>query len=309
MGMWEVIKKASDIFSHFKRAKKGIEEFKADALILIDYPGFNLRMAKWACKRNIPVFYYISPQLWAWKEGRIRYFKKYIDKLFVILPFEVDWYKERGIDVLYFGHPLSTRINQYRSDNPKERENIIALIPGSRKQEISRLLPIMLEAVMGIEGYDIVISKAPTIEESVLAEIISESGFSQEYTFSNNTYDLFSKARAGLVTSGTATLEAALFEMPQVVMYKANPWTYAIGKRIVSIKYFSLPNLILDKPAIPELLQEGCTAGTTKAALDLIIEEKENSKIANTYSELRQMLEKGNAGKLTAEYIYKSLLS
>ena len=316
MGFAEVIKNLPTIFKNLSFCKQDILAYKPDALILIDYPGFNLRMAKWAFEKKIKVFYYISPQIWAWKESRVKLIKKYVDKMLVILPFEQAFYKKWNYEVSYIGHPLVRVVKDYLR-NVKSIEdalnkwpsNIIALLPGSRKQELEIKLPIMLEVVQYFPNHNFVIAKAPGISDDFYDPFIES--FKNVKTISNKTYNLLSNASAALVTSGTATLETALFGVPQVVCYKGSNLSYQIAKRLIKIKYISLVNLIMDKPVVKELIQDELTVINLKRSLDKILFEKEYiDQIKSDYGTLEKLLDKGgNASRNGAEIIYKFLLT
>lgn len=261
MGFVEVLKNLRKIKGFFKSAKKSILEFKPDRLILIDYPGFNLRMAEWAKKEGLHVSYYISPQLWAWKKGRIKKVKQFVDQMLVILPFEKQFYLDHNIDVSYVGHPLLPVIHRHKTDPDFRHHNrlsdkpILALLPGSRSQEISKLLPIYLEAVRPLsDQFQIVVAAAPN--QSIASYQAYLTAEDQAVNFvSGKTYDLLSHASLAIVTSGTATLETALFRVPQVVCYQTSNLNYQIGKRLVDLKHICLVNLILDASLVPELIQ------------------------------------------------------
>ena len=236
MGFVEVIKNLPAILKNIKFCKTDISSFNPDVIIFIDYPGFNLRMAKWAKENNYKTVFYISPQVWAWKENRVKGIKKYIDKMIVILPFEKDFYKKWNYEVEYVGHPLVEVIENFKSQHPEIRisENTIALLPGSRKQEIQIKLPVMLEASKNFPGYEFVVAKAPSIEDDFYEDFIKD--YANVKMIANETYLLLMKSVAALVTSGTATLETALFGVPEIVCYRAGNISYQIAKRLVKLK-------------------------------------------------------------------------
>jgi lipid-A-disaccharide synthase len=301
MGFAEVIANIRTIMRNFDLCKSTIEKFKPDTLVLIDYPGFNLRMAEWAHERGIRVVYYISPQIWAWKQGRIKKIKKFVDEMCVVLPFEKEFYSKFQMDVHFVGHPLLDEIKQEQISTQKE--NIIALLPGSRKQEIRSMLPIMLNAVKNFPEYKCVIAGAPGQEYSFYEPLIQ--GFNAEIVF-GKTYDVLKSAKAGLITSGTATLEAGIFKLPQVVCYKGNPLSYFIARQLVKIKYISLVNLILDKPAVKELIQFELTEENIAAELRLLLGETERSKqMMEDYMQLENVLGSGGASLNTAKVVLK----
>ena len=256
MGFTEVVKNLPTIFKNLQFCKQDILNYQPDVLILIDYPGFNLRIAKWAKQNNFFVIYYISPQVWAWKESRVKDIKKYIDKMLVILPFEKEFYKKWDYDVVYVGHPLVEVVESFKLKNESESEsqssNIIALLPGSRKQEIQRKLPVMLQTAAHFPEYNFVVAKAPGIEENFYNTFLSSH--KNVTTVVNQTYSLLSKAKAALVTSGTATLETALFGVPEIVCYKGSSISYYIAKKLIKLKYISLVNLIMNKEVVKELI-------------------------------------------------------
>lgn len=260
MGFVEVVKNLSKIKSFFKKAKSTIIDFQPDVIVFIDYPGFNLRMAKWAKNKGFKVVYYISPQLWAWKKGRINTIKKYVDEMIVILPFELDFYKKNGVNVHYVGHPLVTVIQSFMDENKRDqskskKQRIMAILPGSRKQELRSILPLMVASAIHFnDQYKICVAMAPNIEKSYYLELI-EGNEEKIELIENDTYGLLLRSDIALVTSGTATLETALFGVPQVVCYKTNSINYEIGKRLVDLEFISLVNLIAGKKVIPELIQ------------------------------------------------------
>ncbi|MFN5334922.1 MAG: lipid-A-disaccharide synthase [Bacteroidota bacterium] len=308
MGFIEVIKNLSTIVKNISYCKQDISQFKPDTLILIDYPGFNLRIAKWAKINGYKVVYYISPQVWAWKENRVRKMKRYIDLMFVILPFEKKYYQEKwNWDVEYVGHPLIEAIHNFKQRNTKPvfkfDKPVIALLPGSRRQEIKVKLPIMLEVCRRFPDYQFVIAKAPGIEAHFYDELIS--GYSNISYVINQTYALLQIATAALVTSGTATLETALFKVPQVVCYKGSKISYEIAKRVIRIKYISLVNLIMDKPVIHELIQDELTPINLEKELQKILPGSAlRDQIMQDYTELESLLlTQTNASERVAQII------
>lgn len=297
MGFAEVLLNLGTILRNLKFCKQDILEQQPDALLLIDYPGFNLRIAQWAKTKGIRVIFYISPQVWAWKENRVHGMRKCIDKLIVILPFEKEYYRKRwNWDVEYYGHPLAYHINTFKASAAPvaaKEQPVIALLPGSRKQEIRKKLPVMLEVTRAYPAYRFVVAKAPGMDEHFYDDMLRD--FPNVSYVSNKTYPLLMEAKAALVTSGTATLEVALFGVPEVVCYKASWLSYQVGKRLVRVKYISLVNLILDKPAVTELIQHNCTPEKVKAALqELLSDTGTKEKLEKDYSELQQLLGTGN---------------
>ena len=311
MGFWEVIKNIFTILRNLKFCKKDIEQFQPDTLILIDYPGFNLRIAKWAKQKGLRIIYYISPQVWAWKENRVKMMKECIDKMIVILPFEKDYFKNKwNWDVEYVGHPLVEVIEssklKVKSENYSGKQ-IIALLPGSRKQEILKKLPVMLEVSKSFPIYQFIVAKAPGLDDEFYSSLLSQ--YNNVSTVSGKTYDLLTQAKAALVTSGTATLETALFGVPEVVCYKGSWLSYQIGKRLVKVKYISLVNLIMDKSVVRELIQNDLTVNNLQQELnELLTNEKRIADIKKDYSDLRNLLsQKGNASASAAEAIVSFL--
>ena len=309
MGFLEVIKHLRTILNAISKCKKQIEAEKPDALILIDYPGFNFRIAQWAKKKGIKVNYYISPQLWAWKENRIKKVKRDIDKMFVILPFEKDFYKKHNYEVEFVGHPLLDVTENYienldfRKQNELDERPIIALLPGSRKQEIQNMLAIMLTLVEKFPAYQFIIAAAPAQSLDFYQNIILPSQKASVKVIQNETYDILNNAHAALVTSGTATLETALFNVPQVVCYKGNSISFAIAKRLVKIKYISLVNLIMDKPLVKELIQNELTINNLESEFIKILDNKNRDVLFSEYELLKQKLGGKGASDRTAELI------
>lgn len=310
MGFAEVILNLRTILNNLKFCKEDILQFKPDALILVDYPGFNLRIAEWAHDHGIKVLYYISPQIWAWKENRIHKIKKSVDKMFVVLPFEKDFYKKHNYDVTFTGHPLLDVIDERKREpssfirqNNLDSKPIIALLPGSRKQEISTMLPIMLSVSKQFPEYQFVVGGAPGQDASFYKQFIEGKNVSIVF---GKTYDLLQNADAGMVTSGTATLEAGLFRLPQVVCYKGNKISYLIAKQLVKIKYISLVNLILDKEAVRELIQDELNARNLVDELKALLNNKDRiSTMTADYDNLHLKLGGKGASERTATAMLK----
>lgn len=300
MGFAEVIKNLPTILKNLTYCKKDILAYKPDALILIDYPGFNLRIAKWAKQQGLKVIYYISPQVWAWKENRVKAIKRDVDKMLVILPFEKEFYSKRNYETEYVGHPLVNVVDNFLPGKKLfEDKNIIALLPGSRKQEILKKLPVMLEASKNFTGYHFVIAKAPGIEESFYSGLLRP--YSNVSFVVNQTYQLLSEAKAALVTSGTATLETALFGVPEVVCYKGSNISYQIAKRLIKIKYISLVNLIMDKEVVKELIQDNLTVENITSELNAILTNTaRQQQMKNDYAQLKNLLGKGGNASANA---------
>lgn len=329
MGFAEVIMNLKTILNNLKFCREDILQFNPDVLILIDYPGFNLRIAEWAHQRKtgnpkLKTVFYISPQVWAWKESRVPKMKKTIDKMIVILPFEKEYYKNKwNWDVDYVGHPLVQVIEEFKSSIVNRESsmettsnqqpatgNYIALLPGSRKQEIQKKLPIMLAVSKAFPQYQFVLAKAPSVDDEFYA------AFMQRYTnvssVRNKTYELLMQSTAALVTSGTATLETALFGVPEVVCYKGSNISYQIAKRVIKIKYISLVNLIMDKLVVKELIQNDLTVSNlTNELTELLFNYKRQEQIKKDYADLKNILSAGgnasaNAAKIIFDFVKAS---
>ena len=314
MGFVEVIKNLRTIFRNIDLCKKDMLAHRPDVLILIDYPGFNLRIAKWAKQQGLKVIYYISPQVWAWKENRVKAIKESVDKMLVILPFEKDFYKKWNYEVEYVGHPLVEVIDSWlltvksneplTTNNEQRSTNIVALLPGSRQQEILKKLPIMLEVAKHFPTYQFVVAKAPGLDESFYNNLLAP--YHNVSSVVNKTYELLSQSKAALVTSGTATLETALFAVPEVICYKGNAISYQIAKRLIKIKYIGLVNLIMDKEVVKELIQDELTVeNCTKELEELLTSEKKQQQLAADYLALKTLLSQGgHASANAAKSIY-----
>lgn len=312
MGFIEVVRNLSTILNNLKFCKKDILEFAPDVLVLVDYPGFNLRIAKWAKEQGLKIIYYISPQVWAWKEGRVKTIKRVVGKMLVILPFEEEFYRKWDYKVAYVGHPLVQVVNEFLENHPKKDsagKKIIALLPGSRQQEVAKKLPIMLQASNNFPSYQFVVARASSLDDHFYDQFLKP--YPQVSSVKDQTYQLLSQARAALVTSGTATLETALFEVPEVVCYKGSPVSYQIAKRLVDIKYISLVNLIMDKPVVKELIQNDLTVDNLTEELKAILEnEEKKQQMKRDYQELKNLLQKeGNASARAAQEIVGFLQS
>jgi lipid-A-disaccharide synthase len=312
MGFAEVIANLKTILKNIEFCKKDILEYNPDALILVDYPGFNLRIAEFAKQQKIKVHYYISPQLWAWKENRIKKVKRDVDQMYVILPFEKDFYeKKHHFNVHFVGHPLLDAIAERQQVNEKDfrkehnlnEKPIIALLPGSRKQEIKKMLSVMLQMVEKFTDYQFVIAGAPGQDYGFYKPFINSTNVKFIH---NKTYDLLSISYAALVTSGTATLETALFKVPEVVCYKGSTISYHIGKMLVKIKYISLVNLVLDRLVVTELIQHDFNKKQLEKELRKILDEKHREQLFLDYFELEQKLGGKGASEKTAELIFNS---
>lgn len=313
MGFAEVVMNLKTILNNIKFCKSDIEKFQPDVIIFIDYPGFNMRIAKWAKQKGIKTHYYIAPQIWAWKENRIKAVKRDFDKLFVILPFEKDFFeKKHHFPVDFVGHPLIDAIHNrkptdesvFRKENALDERPIIALLPGSRKQEIAKMLGVMLSVVADFPAYQFVIAGAPSQEYAFYEQFLSH----QNVKFiSNKTYDLLSIAKAALVTSGTATLETALLKVPEVVCYKGSWISYQIAKRIITLKYISLVNLIMDDAVVTELIQDEFNTSNLKKELQKILDENHKKALLAKYDELENKLGGLGASAKTAKFIINDL--
>jgi len=317
MGFFEVIININKILDFISICKKDIENYKPDIIIYIDYPGFNMRIAKWAKNKNFTNHFYISPKVWVWKEKRVKLIKKVIDKMYVILPFEEGYYRNKhNYKVDFVGHPLLDAIENEKKFNKKEfidnnnlsTKPIIALLPGSRDQEINKLLPVMLEAVSNLRNYQIVIAGAPSKSIEYYNKVIrsNDSSGNLVKVICNETYNILRVSTAAIVTSGTATLETALFKVPQVVCYKTSWLSYIIGRLLIpDLKYISLVNIILDKEVVTELIQGDCNKTNLVIELQKILNKKNMSSMFNNYDLLHKMLGGKGASKKTADLIEK----
>lgn len=309
MGFVEVLANLRTILRNIDFCKKDILAYQPDVLILIDYPGFNLRIAEWARQQGLKIVYYISPQVWAWKANRVKKIKRDVDKMLVILPFETDYYKSKwNYDVTYVGHPL-TEVIQYEKEHvPIQKladKPIIALLPGSRKQEIKVKLPVMLGMVERFPQYQFVVAQAPAQPDSLYKELIGAKDVLIE---TNRTYNLLKQATAALVTSGTATLETALFGVPEVVCYKGNPVSFWLATKLVDVKYISLVNLIMDKEVIKELIQDDFNENRLEIELRKILENTSyQQQMKEDYSYLWEKLGTYSTSELAADEIIQLL--
>ncbi len=310
MGFAEVLMNLKTIFNNIKFCKQDILKDIPDVLILVDYPGFNLRIAEFAHKHKIKVIYYISPQVWAWKKSRVHKIKKVVDRMLVILPFEKDFYKKYNYQVDFVGHPLLDAIEQqkliignhqaFRDKYRLDERKIISLLPGSRTQEIKTVLPIMITLVNEFPDYQFIIAGAPSQPEMLYRELMN--GIDLKIIF-GETYSLLSASEAALVTSGTATLETALLNIPEVVCYKGNALSYQIARRIIDVKYISLVNLIVDKEIVKELIQAELNTSNLKASLNLLLDNNNRLKLFSEYELLRQKLGGKGASAKAAQII------
>lgn len=307
MGFYEVIKNIDKIFSNISFCKKDILAFNPDKIIYIDYPGFNLRICDWAKKKGFSNYYYISPQIWAWKEGRIKKIKRNVDKLYVIFPFEKKYYNEKhNIDTFYFGHPLIEAISSYKINKNFFSENnipynkpIIAFLPGSRIQEIKTILPIFLSIISNYPNYNFIIAGVNNVDPN----IYNLGSYSNLFIVYNKTYDLLTNSFAAIVTSGTASLECSLFKIPQLVCYKTSHLSYFIGKLFVKLKYISLVNIILEKGIVKELIQDNLNKKSLAYEFNKLCEQETRSKIIKEYSKIFDLLSVKDTSKKIASSI------
>lgn len=304
MGFLEVVRHLGTILKNLDFCRADITGWKPDVLVLIDYPGFNLRMAKWAHGQGLKVVYYISPQVWAWKEGRVAEIKQHVDKMLVILPFEKDFYAKRSYEVAYVGHPLLEVVSAEQKDPaiPLYTDRpIVALLPGSRAQEIRKQLPVMLQVAKGFPDYQFVVAGAPAQPDELYKQLI---GTAPVMLLRNDTYNLLKQAQAALVTSGTATLETALFGVPQAVCYRGNPVSFWLAKKLVKVPYISLVNLVMAKEVVKELIQGDMNEAALRKELKALLEDEAyRGSINDAYRELRTRLGSGNASGRAADAI------
>ena len=313
MGFWEVVKHLRTIFKNLSFCKEDIRAFEPDVIVYIDYPGFNMRIAQWAKQEGYINHYYISPQIWAWKENRIHKIKRDIHQLYCILPFEKEYYeKKHRHAVQYVGNPLVEVVDAALAEkedfigehNLDDKRPIVALLPGSRKQEILKMMPVFLDVATHFPKYQFVVAAAPGLDLSWY----NQFSLAENITIvSGATYPLLKHAEAALVTSGTATLETALFGVPQMVCYKSSWISFAIAKRIIRLSYVSLVNLILDQKVVEELLQDECNVDRIKKELSVLFTPEKRKQIKNDYSRLRTQLGEVSASRTTALQIVQSI--
>ncbi|MGQ9846071.1 MAG: lipid-A-disaccharide synthase [Bacteroidales bacterium] len=311
MGLVEVLLNLKTIKRNFKFAYNDILAYSPDVLILVDFPGFNLRLAKWAKKKGIKVFYYISPTVWAWHQSRVSYVRDYVDKMFVILPFEKDFYKRFNIDVDYEGHPIMDALApamekaesraEFCARHQLDEKPMIAILPGSRKQELIKILKIMTSVAGDFKDYNFVVAGLSFLPKELYADALKTPNVRVIF---DDTYALLHHVEAAIVKSGTATLETALFNVPQVVCYKTNRLTFAIGKRLVKVKYVSLVNLILEKESVKELLQDNLNYQNIKSELKKLLDPNYKEAILKDYEKLKKLIgEKGASDRVAAKMI------
>jgi lipid-A-disaccharide synthase len=311
MGFVEVLKNLIPILKNFKFAKKDILSFQPDYLILIDYPGFNLRMAKWAHKNKIPVIYYILPQIWAWNERRIKYLEKYTRTRLAILPFEKSYYQNKNLFVHYVGHPLVEHIENFKklnaevltsNHNTSELKTIIALLPGSRVQEIKKHVPLLIPLVQKNPSLHFELALAPGLPDEIRQDLLH--AFPQNFSITDNTYHLLSKAKCAVVCSGTATLETALFNVPQIVFYRTNLVNYLIAKVLIKVKYISLVNLILQKPLVTEVIYPIKQGKKLEEKFNELLKIDHQVPLCQGYDEIRAHLGNKRASKECSKIIF-----
>lgn len=315
MGFGEVIKNISVVKENFKLSKGQIKAFDPDLVLFIDYPGFNLRIAKWAKKEGYQTAMYIAPQTWAWKEYRVKQIRAYVDKLFVILPFEEPYFNSHSIDATYYGHPLIEEINEYEFSNKFLAENkievdkpIISLFPGSRKQEVQCILPIMLKSVKQLHKHQIVIAGVKHLAEQLYQGIISNTESNNIKLLFNENYNILANSNLALISSGTATLEAAILGVPQIVCYKTSKLNYTIAKLLVKLKHISLVNLIMEESIVPELIQEELNETNLKKHIVDLSQVEVRSEMTSKFEELKVMLKGENTSELIAQDLLKLIV-
>lgn len=312
MGFIEVAMNLRTILRNISFCKEDILQYKPDALILVDYPGFNLRIAQWARQHGIRVFYYISPTVWAWHESRVKTVKQSVDRMFAIIPFEKDFYAKHDYDVAYYGHPLADIIEEAERQMPSREDflkkhalpdkPIILLMPGSRNQEIHYILPEMLKVVKHFPNHQFIIGASAAFSDNFKAVV---QGHDVRF-IAGDTYALMHHAQAGLVKSGTSTLEAALLKLPIVLCYKGNRVSVQIARWVARVKYIGMPNLILDRPAITELIQDELNEGQLVEELRAIIAGPKRNELLNAYNILRGLLHAGNvSAKIAGEMVHR----
>lgn len=307
MGFAEVVMNLRTILRNINACKEDIALWKPDAVMLIDYPGFNLRIAEWAHEQGIKVLYYISPQIWAWKKGRVHKIKRVVDRMFTILPFEKDFYSNYGMDVEFVGHPLLDEITGNAAGIAPRSLEHIALLPGSRRQEIGTMLPVMLAVAKQFPGERFVVAAAPSVPRSYYEGMMKGS---DAQLVVGDTYGVLRKSKAALVTSGTATLETALFGVPMAVCYKGSAVNVWLAKRLVKVKYISLVNLIMDKPVVQELIQEYMNERVLSAELERLLHDEEYIRdMHRDMADLLHVLGGAGASERVADGVWKSLNS
>ena len=307
MGFWEVLKNIFTIFKNISLCKRDINTYQPDKIVYIDYPGFNMVIAKWAKKIGFQNHFYISPQIWAWKESRIKKIKRDIDYLYVILPFEKEYYqKKHNLDVYYVGHPLVEIINKEKKNTDlfpfTLTKPVIALLPGSRKQEIKKMMPVYKSVVNHFNNYEFIIAGVSNINKDWYNKFLKEDKIKIVY---DNTYNLLKRSTAAIVTSGTATLETALFDVPQIVCYKSSLFSYLVGKLFIKLKFISLVNIIMDKEVVKELIQKDCSKRNIVYELSQLLKNENILRVKKEYEILRNKLGKEETSLKVAKLITK----
>lgn len=298
MGFVEVIKHLPAILKNFKTCKAEILQHQPDALILVDYPGFNLRMARWAHQEGISVYYYISPQLWAWHTSRVHGIKRAVRKMYVILPFEKDFYHQFGMEVVYVGHPLAVEISKQSAFDYQPFFGKIALLPGSRRHEVERILPEMAQLIHRMPNHQFLVSAVPHLPSVIYDHHLS--GLQNVERITGGMKTVLGSCEAAIVTSGTATLETALLGVPQIVVYRGSPLSYQLAKRLIKVKYISLVNLIMDKLLVPELIQGDCNAENMERQLAYILQPDVRKSMLLDYKRLKEKLVEGGGAEAAA---------
>ena len=314
MGFVEVAVNLRKVLGNIALCKKDILDYQPDVVILVDYPGFNLRIADFAHEKGFKVVYYISPQIWAWKRRRVHKIKRSVDKMLVILPFEEEFYKRYGVDVTFVGNPLLDELAKVGTGNRSiflrrnslgERREIIALLPGSRRQEVKRTLPVMIKMASHFPNYQFVVAGVSSLDRSLYKDIMGQSDV---FYVENQTYDLLQNSSAALVTSGTATLETALFSIPEVVCYKATDFSYRLAKWMIKVRFISLVNLIMDREVVKELIQGDLNEDNLVKELDQLLHNgKRQRRLLEDYEELKDKLGNVGASEKAAEVIVEAL--
>lgn len=315
MGFFEIVKHFRKIKDNFNFCHEDILEYNPDAIILIDYPGFNLRIAKFSKEHGFKVIYYIAPKIWAWKTNRVKKIKKYVDRLYAIFPFEVTFYKKYGYEVDYVGNPLLQKISEFKKNTITSSEfrkahnlnkkKIIALLPGSRKSELEKCIPELKEVYKVFkEDYQFVIAGISSIEEDFYNKILSNEH--EIKIIYDQTYEILNNSYAAVVVSGTAVLETALFNVPQVAFYKVSSLTFLM-KPLLKIKFFTLPNIIMNKEIVKEYLQKNLAFDLTSELNNILNDDNYRKQMQNNYNELSNMLGPEGAPKRAAMFIYDYL--
>jgi lipid-A-disaccharide synthase len=313
MGAWEVLINIRKVKANFADCRRQIKEIAPDVVILIDYPGFNLRIARYAKGLGIKVFYYIAPKLWAWREGRVKQIRAFVDRLYIIFPFETEFFKKHGVESRYLGNPLIDQIEAFRANSPDpeslltdlglDDKPVIALLCGSRQQEVKHILPDMISVARSLPDYQFVIAAMSHLPEELYDRI---KGTMPVKVITNRTYEILSVAEAALVASGTATLEAALFDVPQVVCYKTSGLTYRLVKLVIKVRFISLANLIMDREIVKELIQNDLNQMSLhKELLNIIISGYKHDIIKRDYRQLRKVLgESGASSRIASDMVH-----